>query len=1112
MIALNRLRLINWHNFADDLLDIRQITYLIGVNGVGKTTILDALRYCLTTSKNFNALGNRKSKRTLLGSVHGKQRAQEGNDPRYSRKGHTVSYIGAEFLDDAGTPDRRSFAIVVRVESEKPDEEMRHVQQRWYITPRGIALEDLPFLGPDRTPTKREQFCLRNGKMRDTDNQKTARDMICRALGIGAADSPLGKKFCAVFPMGTSMDDIEDFRQFIFQYILPQPEIDPQALQQEQIELDHLNDVLLQAKARAQLLTEIGDLGQTARGKQRDCTVNRGFILYAAQQAAAGREEHILAGISSGNREAESLQVEVEEQQERVDRAQQRWVEAQLKMRNSEEQQQLQVLEDLVKAKQQDYSQANRALSALDKAEQVLGELNRRLADCQMAIPEQQMPQAIEQLPEKRQAEQLDVLESLLRKREETLDRQVFRLRSRLEQLKERQAELKTQIEKLESGQLVYPDNDRANRVCQAVNRELSRQGMEPDACILCEILTVREPEWQACVEACLGNRRFDVLVSPGHYRTAKWVFEHLKGEVGQVSLLDSGALERDAGRGESGPDPDTLAAKVASESWLARFYVRSLLGQIVCCDTSETLEAYPNSATRDLLRHYPYRLARLRTPVLFVGLEARRRQLDNARKEYQDRQKQLEEVAVQKGRLAGVLKDCRDVLHGTTLADLRSNWGSRERQQACWEILEKTRKEYEHWKNNPILRARNTAEQRCREEWEQQNKELTKRMAALDRTNDKIKDLQEQQEDALQEAESAREQWQAFCNQEPLLQADVEKKYQDAARSRQPEKIVEYQTNYQNQVDKALADWVQNQLIPKQREYNTAYTCDYPLGLEGIDVFREQQERLIHVDLERYSTSLHQAQERCRQRFREDILYRMKDDIFNAKRQFRELNRAMENLRYGEEVYQFVVQPASDPERRAFYDVIMQDNNRHIQGDGGLEDLMARSNPVYEAQVNELMERILADLKANAQRRQEGRPLTTDLSRYVDYRSYLEYDIECHNQVTGGVIRLSSVSQDSSGGENQAPFYIAICASLLQIYDKCENSIRLVLLDEAFSRMTSDRIRPMMQMLRKMRLQVVLITTVEKASAIQPYCDVTCSIIKSGTRNAVSEFYQDVM
>ena len=155
MIALHRLRLINWHNFTDDLLDIQQITYLIGVNGVGKTTILDALRYCLTTNKTFNVLGNRKSKRTLLGSVHGKQRDQDGDKPRYSRKGHTVSYIGAEFWDDTAVSGKEPFVITVRVESESPDEDMRHVQQRWYITPHGFALEDLPFLGPDRIPTLR---------------------------------------------------------------------------------------------------------------------------------------------------------------------------------------------------------------------------------------------------------------------------------------------------------------------------------------------------------------------------------------------------------------------------------------------------------------------------------------------------------------------------------------------------------------------------------------------------------------------------------------------------------------------------------------------------------------------------------------------------------------------------------------------------------------------------------------------------------------------------------------------------------------------------------------------------------------------------------------------
>ena len=126
------------------------------------------------------------------------------------------------------------------------------------------------------------------------------------------------------------------------------------------------------------------------------------------------------------------------------------------------------------------------------------------------------MPDAIEQLPEQRQTEQLTAMEQLLREREDSLDQEEFQVRSDLQQLKERQKALQAKIETLEKGQLVYPDQDRAKRVCQAINRELAQQGMEADARILCEILTVQEPDWQACIEACLGNRRFDIFVSPG--------------------------------------------------------------------------------------------------------------------------------------------------------------------------------------------------------------------------------------------------------------------------------------------------------------------------------------------------------------------------------------------------------------------------------------------------------------------------------------------------------------------------------------------------------------------------------------------------------------------
>ena len=106
MIELKRLKLINWHNFENVTFDCARLTYMIGVNAVGKTTILDAIRYCLTTNRSFNALGNKKSGRTLQGSVHAKQRGENA----YRRPGRTVAYIGAEFWDSA---KRTPFVIAV---------------------------------------------------------------------------------------------------------------------------------------------------------------------------------------------------------------------------------------------------------------------------------------------------------------------------------------------------------------------------------------------------------------------------------------------------------------------------------------------------------------------------------------------------------------------------------------------------------------------------------------------------------------------------------------------------------------------------------------------------------------------------------------------------------------------------------------------------------------------------------------------------------------------------------------------------------------------------------------------------------------------------------------
>ena len=301
MIELKRLKLINWHNFENVTFDCARLTYMIGVNAVGKTTILDAIRYCLTTNRNFNALGNKKSGRTLQGSVHAKQRGENA----YRRPGHTVAYIGAEFWDSV---KRTPFVIAVRVESEGPMQELHPGDQTWYLSEDGCTLEQLPFIDPKTgVPSAKEDFKPATGRLSYTRSPSEARDRICRALGIGRASSPLGKKFNEVFQMGTSMDEIPNFREFLYQYILPQPELDLDALQGDRLELENLHAVLAEAQTRADALEEIVDFGREAAEKQTQTLVNRGAALLA-RAAADGSEQTVWQEhLDAGRRQLEQL-------------------------------------------------------------------------------------------------------------------------------------------------------------------------------------------------------------------------------------------------------------------------------------------------------------------------------------------------------------------------------------------------------------------------------------------------------------------------------------------------------------------------------------------------------------------------------------------------------------------------------------------------------------------------------------------------------------------------------------------------------------------------------------------------------------------------------------
>ena len=1097
MIELKRLKLINWHNFENVTFDCARLTYMIGVNAVGKTTILDAIRYCLTTNRNFNALGNKKSGRTLQGSVHAKQRGENA----YRRPGRTVAYIGAEFWDSV---KRTNFVIAVRVESEGPMQELHPGDQTWYISEDGITLEKLPFIDP-RTgaPSTKEDFKPAVGRLSYTRSPSEARDRICRALGIGRAASPLGKKFNEVFQMGTSMDEIPNFREFLYQYILPQPELDLDALQGDRVELENLHAVLAEAQTRAAALEQIVGYGREASAKETDALVNRGAALLARAEADAGEHEVWQGHLDAGRRQMAELNAAYETAKNAEAEARRSYLAAHGAASASGEGRALDAMTEELARKKSALDAVSRKVSGLEQTADTVTNLLTVLSRSGFAVEKALWPVSLTE-------DRLPDLTAALDKLEKPLEEQYFAARQSAADLARGQEEKRAELDAVSGGKWVYPHGDAATKVRDAVNAELKSRGMTPDAKIFCELLSVADESWQDCVEACLGDRRFDILVPPNHYAAAKSAFVALGERVGPISLLDTPGI-RSANRRADTPPADSLAAQVESENPLAAQYADTILRRIVCCDTPDTLENYPDSATRDLLRHHPFRLERLRKPQRYIGLDARRARAGALEEELAALGERRREAAQTEKQLKAAYDQYQNVLRTHALEQLAGLWASRAALDAAKADYTAQEQKLADCRENPLLQELYKEEEAREAAWEAARKAVEQVGGDIRVCEKQLASCEAEQTKAVETARQSTAAAEAFFGKYPLLEPLAqERKKGLMTGGRTARTAAQTAEKAQTKLDDALQSYLSTTLEPAQKEYNERYVCDYPLGLAGVEQYRAQHESLVRIDLERYAARLEQAQRDCKDRFRKDILFRMKDDIFNARRQFRELNKVMEQLTYGEEVYRFELEPSRDPQLAAFYQVIVDKGNQQMTDTDSLDNLAATADPVYERQVDELMEKIMADVDENTRARQEGRTTSgATLSDYVDYRTYLDYDIKVTNTVSGQQAYLSRVSRDSSGGENQAPFYVAICASLLQIYQKSENSIRLVLLDEAFSKMTSDRIRPMMELFRRLQLQVLLISTVEKSTAIQPYCDITYSIVRHGDANAIAPFYR---
>lgn len=1101
MIRMTRLHLINWHNFQDDIIDFKNITYLLGVNAVGKTTIMDAIRYCLTTNKDFNTAGNKKSGRTLLGSVHQKQRAEDS----YLRPGHTVSYIGIEFLDEN---INKNFVITVRVESETPKQDLKGVYQDWYITKPGYSLEDIPFFTQvkgGRKPTSRDAFKLENKGMDRASNQADARRRICRMLGIGEADSPIGKKFNEVFHMGTSLEDIKDIREFIYTYILPEPEVNIDFLQKDMSELEKLQEILQEAQDKEVLLAEINERIIEAKVRLSKVKVNEILVAYAKYQGNVEEQQEKKRLILEWTASIDILTYKLVELSEKERKASDLLYEARRAAEDNTENKEMLSLEQENKENEKEYERLkNEAAIFTEISEKLLSlkkKLNHMGFSCVLNLGDETLEKNVDEriLEIKKAAGILADLEEIIKNHD-------AKIRTEITTLSNKAKLLEDKIKSLEAGVMCYPEE--ATFVRDKINEELGEQSKKADAKLLCELLYMTDDSWQDAVESYLNTQRFNIIVAPDNYLVAKKVFISLGDKVKGIGLIDTRKIG-DIQYCEDGVS--FLGDKVESKNIYAKRYARFVMRDVVCCEMPDSLEQHQKSVTKDRLRFQNFCLQRMGKKEHFIGVDAIEKQLISARKELVSIQKQLNEMDAEKKSFDEMYGEYNKFTAGNNFALLEKYIDSGRQAKAIGIRIDEINTQILEFKKNPILLAMYDRVSECEKSVVEIQGEITDIKAKKQNLETEVKAAEQEIAKLETTIDELKMAYENIVREYPEHASDVEKKYQDERRTKKASSIAYNFGNRATQDTIAFNNYLNQQLIPLQQKYTATYTCDYPEGIDGASRYQQEYLSLQNIELERHKEELAQAQVRCKDRFRKEVLFRMKDDILRARQQFKQINRVMENLEYGEESYRFGIDKSKDKELGIFYDIIMDKDNQQIDQDNEIMAFLAEANKseIFESQIDDFMSRIMMDVEEHAKENLTGtRSGAKSMGMYVDYRTYLDYDIIVKNSVTDIEVPLSKVSGEGSGGENQAPFYVAICASLLQIYEQNpDGCMRLILLDEAFNNMTSDRIEPMMNMFKKLNLQLVLIATAEKATSILPYCDITYSIVKSGNRNAIRSF-----
>lgn len=1072
MKTLTKVKLINWHSFANEDFEVYHNTLMTGENGTGKSTILDAMQYVLTVGKcKFNKAASDIGNRTLESYIRCKT-GKEGHE--YLRNGDVSSYIALEFYDERTTKYQ-----VIGAAFDLPNGGKVF---RDFFQIINTRIDDITFIANKKVLTRKQfknTLIENNQTAYFKDSRKDSERLFANALGVKV-------KYFELVTRALAFKAIDNVYQFIMDFLLKEDFVDIRNLRQSIHHYQLLEEKLKVSKKECDSLKEIVQQFEEYNKINRKTET----LLFVKE---VFNEKKLIHDITSDNENYQKLEnrlqhlnnkiIQIDDyfdscykQKEKLENSLYQNESFRLKESLQKE------YNDLEKEKKKIQYRYTSVINDVIEEAKILNKINAQKEFVKYIKSNDFHGEEL--------TNYIQDVKNFITERSEEL----------YNDIKDKKIYLKSILDDYNKKIEIYNSLKRnqfhyRNEIKELVNllkeKLFHHYGKQIEVKPLCEYLEIKDESWRNAIEGYLNTQRFDIIIDPEYFEYALLVYEEYKNQKGifGVGIVDVAKLKKYA----DVPIEGTLAEHLEYKNTYAKWYAYMLLGHVKCVDDARQLREYKTSITRTVMLYKNYTARALnpkiyRTP--YIGLKAIKLQINNLEKDLQELKAIIEKEKDNVNKLNAELKVLKESKANRIFYQLPvvDEYQSLEKQ------LNEVKTRIQKLKLDDSIIS-------LQEEYDQVVKQFDVVKDQKRETTEEVGQIKKDLSEISPRLEMNKN------NQKTLHEKIIQYEMDHIDISQKAYKIVfefekKYYRDFKNIFNKINGKEVQyskesnllsNEIVIQMNNYNNDFNIGFENSLDGIDNYIKRYHQLRDLDIVDKTEKTRQAKLKCEESFQTSFISGLNEKIENAKKDISILNKGLAQRDFNGETYEFCVSATKKENFKDYYKIIQS----------GKEYM---TNNLLSEALDEGQRKIMDELFNKLSSVESDKETEKTLKQYTDYRNYLDYDIKIKYD-DGTFAYFSKVNKEKSGGETQTPFYVIMAASFEQVIqnrNQNEDFGCVVIFDEAFNNMDEQRIQEMIKFYNEREIQTFIAVPPSRSSTIIPYVNTRLLVIKQNDHSFV--------